>query len=146
MAFQDGQDRGLTTALSKIKAVGRCSIVGGFSYEISFIQMVPTPTGRRITFIASRPLPPEESDPPAPAQIFDLAVGQFDLNDIDMARSTGFLYPASKLVIDRQGAVHYDLAGTTWSLVDILDSRGDLVCTASVPITKPELEIVRGRN
>lgn len=122
-AFQDGQDRGLATALSKIKAVGHCTIAGGFSYEVAFIQMVPTPTGRKITFIASRPHPLEEADPPASTGSFDLAVDQFDLNDTDTAKSKGFLYPASKLLIDTQGEFRYDLAGTPWSLVNVLDSQ-----------------------
>jgi len=122
-AFQDGQDRGLATALSKIKAVGYCSIAGGLSYGVAFIQMVPTLTGRKITFIASRPHPLEEADSSLSSQTFDLVVGQFDLNDTDTAKSTGFLYPASKLVIDQQGEFHYDLAGAPWPLVNILDSQ-----------------------
>ena len=64
-AFQQGQDRGLAAALFKTKAVGHCSITGTLSYDVAFIQMVPTPTGRRITFITSRPHPFNESDPPA---------------------------------------------------------------------------------
>jgi hypothetical protein len=131
-AFQDGQDRGLATALSKTKSVGHCSIAGGLSYEVAFIQMVPTPTGRKIIFIASRPRSPEEADPPASSQSFDLAVGQFDLNDTDPAKSKGFLYPASKLVIDQQGEFHYDLAGIPWALLNVLDSRENAAMTAQV--------------
>ena len=123
-AFQEGQDRGLSTALAKIKAVGHCSITGTLGYDVSFIQMVLTPTGRQITFITSRPRPLDEVDPTALSQSFDLAVGQFDLNDADNTKSTGFLFPASKLVIDDQGEFHYDLAGSPWSLVSILDSQG----------------------
>jgi hypothetical protein len=123
-AFQEGQDRGLATALAKTKAIGHCSITGALSYDISFIQMVLTPTGREIIFITSRPRPLDEVDPPAPSLSFDLAVGQFDLNDADPAKSTGFLFPASKLVIDDKGEFHYDLAGSPWSLVNILDSQG----------------------
>ena len=123
-AFQEGQDRGLATALSKTKAVGQCSITGALSYDVAFIQVVLTPTGRKITFITSRPRPLDEVDPSAPSQSFDLAVGQFELNDADPAKSTGFLFPASKLVIDDQGEFHYDLAGSPWALVNILDSQG----------------------
>jgi len=120
-AFEEGQDRGLATALSKTKAVGHCSITGALSYDVAFIQMVVTPTGRRITFITSRPHPLDEVD--AGAQSFDLAIGQFDLNDTDNAKNRGFLYPASKLVIDQQGVFRYDLAGRPWPLVNILDSK-----------------------
>jgi hypothetical protein len=122
-AFEEGQDQALVLALSKTKAVGRCSISGALSYEVAFIQMVLTPTGRKITFITNRPLQAGGASPDTPSQSFDLAVGQFNLNDTDNTKSTGFLYPASKLVIDEKGEFHYDLTGTPWSLVNILDSR-----------------------
>ena len=124
LAFQEGQDRGLATALSNTKAVGQCSITGALSYDVAFIQMVPTSTGRRIIFITSRPHPLDESDPPSQSHTYDLAVGQFDINDTDPAKSTGFLFPASKLIIDKQGEFHYDLAGNPWALENVLDSQG----------------------
>jgi hypothetical protein len=123
-AYQEGQDQGLATALSKTQPVGRCLITGTLTYDVAFIQMVQTPTGRQITFITNRPHRFDELDPPLPPGSFDLAVGEFDLNDTDPAKSTGFLYPASKLVIDTQGMFHYDLAGDPWSLVNVLDSYG----------------------
>lgn len=123
-AFQAGQDRELATALSKTKAVGRCLISGSLGYDVAFIQMVLTPTGRQIIFIASRPHPTDVSDPPAMSPSFDLAIGQFDLNDADPAKSSGFLFPASKLVSDEQGAFHYDLTGVPWALVNVFDSNG----------------------
>ena len=123
LAFQDGQDRELATALSKTKAAGYCSITGDLSFDVAFIQMVPTPTGREITFIANRPLQSDEVKPDSDSQSFDLMVGQFEMNDTDNTKSTGFLYLASRLVVDEQGAFHYDLAGSPWSLVKVLDSN-----------------------
>ena len=122
-AFEEGQDRALATALSKTKAVGHCSITGALSYDVAFIQMDVTPTGRQITFVTSRPHPLNEAGADAQSQSFDLAVGQFDLNDTDNTKSKGFLYPASKLVIDKQGVFRYDLSGNPWSLVNVLDSK-----------------------
>jgi hypothetical protein len=119
-AFQQGQDRELATALSKTKAVGRFQIAGEPSYDVAYIQVVIT----QITFVTSRPHPVDHSEPPDMPQSFDLAVGQFDLNDVDSARSTGFLFPASKLVVDEQGAFHYDLAGVPLALADVLHSNG----------------------
>ena len=123
LAFQEGQDRELASALSKTKAVGLCSITGDLSFDVAFIQMVVTPTGREITFIANRPLQSDEVNPNSDSQSFDLLVGQFDINDTDNTKSTGFLYPASRLVMDEQGDFHYDLAGSPWSLVNVLDSN-----------------------
>jgi hypothetical protein len=45
-AFQEGQDRELATALSNTRTVGHCQIAGGLSYDVAFIEMVLTPTGR----------------------------------------------------------------------------------------------------
>jgi hypothetical protein len=123
LAFQRGHDRELATALSKTKAAGLCSITGGLSFDVAFIQMVTTPTGRQITFIANRPLQPDEVNPSSDSQSFDLLVGQLDMNDADNTKSTGFLYRASRLVIDEQGEFHYDLAGSPWSMVNVLDSN-----------------------
>ena len=122
-AFRVGKDRELATALSNAKAAGRCQIAGGLSYDVAFIQMTQTQNGRQIIFVASRPRATEESDPPASTQRFDLAIGQFDLNDTDGTKSTGFLFPASKLVEDDQGEFHYDLAGNPWALENVLESN-----------------------
>jgi hypothetical protein len=138
-AFEKGQDRELAIALSRTRAVGRCVIAGGVGYDVAFIQVVLTPTGRQVTFITSRPHPSDDSEPPATPQTFDLTVGQFDLNEIDPTKSTGFLFPASKLVVGEQGAFHYDLAGVPWALVNILYSNetpqptGPQVADASGP-------------
>jgi len=123
LAFQQGQDRQLAAALSKTKAVGSCSITGDPNFDVAFIQMVVTPTGREITFIANRPLQSDEVNPGSDSRSFDLMVGQFEMNDTDNTRSTGFLYPASKLVVDEQGEFHYDLAGSPWSMVNVFDSN-----------------------
>jgi hypothetical protein len=113
----------LATALSQTKAAGLCSITGDLSFDVAFIQMVVTPTGRQITFIANRPLQPDEVNPNSDSQSFDLLVGQLDMNDTDNAKSTGFLYRASRLVIDERGESHYDLAGSPWSMVNAFDSK-----------------------
>jgi hypothetical protein len=122
-AFDEGQDRGLAVALSKTKAAGLCSLSGSDSFEIAFIQMTVTPTGRQITFITNRPLQSNEANPSTESQSFDLLVGQFDINDNDNSKSTGFLYPASKLASDEQGKLRYDLAGNPWPLVNVFDSN-----------------------
>lgn len=122
-AFDEGQDQGLAAALSKTKAAGLCSLAGGRSFEIAYIQMTVTPTGREITFITNRPLQSNEVAPSPESQSFDLLVGQFNINDNDNTKSTGFLYLAGRLAIDEQGKLHYDLAGDPLPLANILDSN-----------------------
>ncbi|MFZ0794235.1 MAG: hypothetical protein WAM65_10710, partial [Candidatus Korobacteraceae bacterium] len=53
-AFQKGQNQGLVLALQKMRAVGRIAIPGTLGYDVSYIRMIPTPTGRKITFATNR--------------------------------------------------------------------------------------------
>jgi len=46
-AFDKGQNQGLVNALTKMKAVGRISITGTLGYDLSYIRLIPTPTGRK---------------------------------------------------------------------------------------------------
>src|SRR5258708_15185513 len=53
-AFEKGQDQGLVNALSKMKAAGHNEVTGTLGYDCSYIPMIPTPTGRKNRFVASR--------------------------------------------------------------------------------------------
>ncbi len=53
-AFQKGQSQGLADALSKMKAVGHIDVTGTMGFDVSFIRMIQTPTGRKIRFITNR--------------------------------------------------------------------------------------------
>jgi hypothetical protein len=123
-AFTKGQNQGLTNALSKMKAVGHCSITGTLGYDVSYIRMTNTPTGRKIVFATNRQIRFGEAFADSQSQSFNLTAGEFDLNDTDKNKSTGILYPASQLIIDKQGQLQFDLAQNAWKLVDVLDWKG----------------------
>src|SRR5260370_19045281 len=53
-AFKKGQHQGLVEALTKMKPVGRIAITGTIGYDLNYIALIPSPTGRRIRF-ASNP-------------------------------------------------------------------------------------------
>ena len=53
-AFQKGQNQGLVNALEKMKAVGRIQIPGTLGYDLSFIRLIQSPTGRTIRFVTNR--------------------------------------------------------------------------------------------
>ena len=53
-AFEKGQNQGLVTALSKMRAVGHVEITGTLGNDCSYIKMTQTPTGRRIVFVTRR--------------------------------------------------------------------------------------------
>jgi len=123
-AFEKGQNQGLVNALTKMKAVGHCSITGTIGYDVSFIKMIPTPTGRKIRFITNRQLRFGEVWADAQTTAFNLTAGEFDLNDQDKHKSTGVLYPAAQLVIDKEGKLQFQLNQNPWTLVDVIDWKG----------------------
>ena len=123
-AFTQGQNEGLVNALKKMRAVGRISLTGTVGYDVSFIRMSPTPTGRKIRFITNRPIRFGEAWADSQSMSFDLSGGEIDINDSDKSKSTGVLYPRAQLVIDKQGQLQIDLSQNAWKVVDVLDWKG----------------------
>jgi hypothetical protein len=123
-AFEKGQNNGLVSALSKMRAVGHCSITGTLGYDVSFIRMIPTPTGRKIRWVTNRQLRFGEVYADSQSQSFNLTGGEFEIDDTDKNKSTGVLYPACQLAIDKQGQLQFQLNQNPWKLVDIIDWKG----------------------
>src|SRR5271169_4830648 len=123
-AFTKGQNQGLVNALSKMKAVGHCSITGTLGYDVSYIRMVTTPTGRKIVFVTNRQIRFGEAFFDSQSQSFNLTAGEFELNATEKNKSTGTVYPATQLIIDKQGQLQFDLKENPWKLVDVLDWQG----------------------
>jgi hypothetical protein len=120
-AFKKGQNQGLVNALTKMKSVGRIAITGTLGYDLSFIRLVPTPTGRKIRFVTNRQLRFGESYYNTQTVAYNLTAGEFDINDSDTSKSAGVLYPAAQLVINKEGQVEFQLNKNPWKLVNIID-------------------------
>jgi hypothetical protein len=123
-AFQDGKDQGLYNALSKMRAVGHISVTGALGHDVSYIQIVPTPNGRKIRFVTNRLLRFGEVYRDSLSTSYNLTAGEIDVNDEDKSKSTGTFYPEAKLMINKQGDLQYNLVGFPWQLVDIIDWKG----------------------
>jgi hypothetical protein len=123
-AFEKGKNQGLVDALSKMKAAGHIEATGTLGYDCSYIRMIPTPTGRKIRFVTNRLLRFGEVSRDSRSTAYNLTAGEFDLNDTDKSKSTGVLYPATELVIDKQGELQMNLVGNPWTLVDVIDWQG----------------------
>jgi hypothetical protein len=123
-AFEKGQNQGLTTALSKMKAVGHIEITGTLGYDCSYIRMTPTPTGRKIVFVTNRQIRFGEAYTDSQTMSYSLTAGVFELNSQDKSKSTGQLYPAAQLILDSQGQLQLDLNQNPWRLSDVLDWAG----------------------
>jgi hypothetical protein len=123
-AFKKGQHQGLVDALTKMKPVGRIAITGTLGYDLNYIALIPSPTGRRIRFAADRWIRFGEAYHNTQSKSFDLTAGEFDLNDSDKNKSSGVLYPASQLIINKKGQLQFELRQNPWKLVNIIDWNG----------------------
>jgi hypothetical protein len=123
-AFQKGSNKGLVNALEKMKAVGHISITGTLGYDVSFIRLIPTPTGRKIRFVTNRQIRFGEAYYDTQSQSFDLTAGEIDINDQDKSKSSGVLYPAAQLGIGDDGQLTLNLNQNAWRLGDIIDWKG----------------------
>ena len=122
--FEKGQNQGLVNALSKMKAAGHIEVTGTLGYDCSYIQVIPTATGRRIRFVTNRLLRFREVYWDTRSADYDLTAGEIDINDTDKSKSTGIFYPEAELSIDNQGELQINLVGNPWKLVDVLDYQG----------------------
>ena len=120
-AFKKGQNQGLVNALTKMRAVGRIAVTGTIGYDLSYIRLVPTDTGRKIRFVTNRLLRFGEVYANTPTTAYNLTAGEFDLNDKDKNKSAGVLYPAAQLVINKEGQLEIQLNKNPWKLVNIID-------------------------
>jgi hypothetical protein len=57
------------------------------------------------------------------SESYNLTAGEIDLNDQDKSKSSGVLYPAAQLVMNK-GELQMNLIGSPWKLVDLIDWKG----------------------
>lgn len=120
-AFKKGQSDGLADALRKLKEAGRISITGTIGYEVSYIRVIPTETGRKIRFVTNRKIAFGEARNNTQSKAYDLTAGEFDLNDKEPKKSEGTLFPAAQLVINKNGELQWELNQNPWRVSGITD-------------------------
>jgi hypothetical protein len=123
-SFEKAQNQGLVNALQKMKAVGHVEITGTLGYDCAYIKMTPTPTGRKIVFVTNRLIRFGEAFFDTQSQSFNLTAGEVEINDQDKSKSTGVLYPAAQLTLDKEGKLQLDLNQNPWRLSDVIDWKG----------------------
>jgi hypothetical protein len=123
-AYEKGQNQGLVTALSKMRAVGHIEITGTLGNDCAYIKMTPTPTGRKIVFVTNRQIRIGEAWTDSQTMSFDLTAGELDINDQDKSKSTGTLYPAAQLILNKEGQLQLELNQNAWRLSDLIDWKG----------------------
>ena len=120
-AFKKGQSQGLYDALSKMKPVGQIQMPGTVGYGLAYISTETTPTGRTIRFITNRKIAFGEAFRDTQSQAYDLTAGKIDLDDKDPKKSAGILFPATQLIINKEGQLQWELRKNPCNLTNIID-------------------------
>jgi hypothetical protein len=120
-AYKKGQNEGLVNALTKMRAVGRIAITGTIGYDLSYIRLIPTPTGRKIRFAANRQIRFGEAYYNTRSRDYNLTAGEIEIYDADKDKSNGVLFPAAQLIINKDGQLEFQLRQNPWKLTNIID-------------------------
>jgi hypothetical protein len=120
-AFKQKQNQGLVNALTKMNSVGRIAITGTIGYDLSYIRLIPTETGRKIRFVTDRPIHFGEAYASSQSIAYNLTAGEIEINDNDKSKNSGVLYPASQFIINTEGQLQIELRKNHWNLVNIID-------------------------
>jgi hypothetical protein len=107
-----------------MRAVGHVEITGTLGYDCSYIRVFPIPTGRKIVFATNRQISMAEAWTDSNSMSVDLTEGVLELNDQDKSKSTGALYPAAQLILDKEGELQLDLLQNPLRLSALLDWKG----------------------
>ena len=99
-------------------------MTGTLGYDLAYVHMIATPTGRRIRFVTNRLLRFGEVWADSQSTAYNLTGGEFDLNDTDKSKSTGVLFPMAQLAMDKEGKLQIELNQNAWKLSDVLDWKG----------------------
>jgi hypothetical protein len=97
------------------------AITGTIGYDLSYINLIPTETGRKIRFVTNRQIRFGEAYNNTQSIAYNLTAGEIEINDKDKGKSAGVLYPASQLVINKEGQLQIELRKNPWKLVNIID-------------------------
>jgi hypothetical protein len=120
-AFNKGQSQGLYDALSKMKPVGQIQMPGTVGFGLAYVSSETTPTGRTIRFITNRKIGFGEAARNTQSQAYDLTAGKIDINDKEPKKSAGTLFPATQLIVNKEGQLQWELRKNPWNLTNIID-------------------------
>jgi hypothetical protein len=112
---------GVTNALNKMKTKGRISMTGTLGYEVSYIRLIPTPTGSKIRLVTNRPITVGEAWTDSQSQDFSLSALELDVDNNDKKKSTGTLLPLCQFKITKDHKLEIEANQNPWRLTDVID-------------------------
>ncbi len=119
-AFQRGGNDALVDAVSKMPARGRISMPGVLGYEIKYIRVWPTATGRKFRLVTDRPITLPELWRDTRSTDYSMSAVEIEL-DNNASKSTGTLLPACKIQLNKEKELEIETFQNPWRLGNIID-------------------------
>jgi hypothetical protein len=116
-AFASQGMEGLYNALTKMKSKGRLSMPGTLGYDIAYVRVFPTETGRRIRIVTDRPLTFGEARNSTRSSDYNLSALELDLDA--KGRGEGTLLPACQFEIGKDNNLEIEALQNPWKLAEV---------------------------
>lgn len=117
-AFKAKGSAGLARALGKMSSKGRIAITGTLGYDINYVRLIETPTGKSIRFVTDRPISVREAWTDSRSQDYNLSAGEVQISG-EKGKGSGVLYPACQFTVDKEGHVTLELRRNEWKLNNV---------------------------
>ena len=118
-AFNQRGNEGVVNAVDKMPSRGRLAITGTLGYDIHYVRVFPTPTGKKIRIVTDRPLQFGELWRDDRSTEYSLSVVELDISDVK-GQSGGVLLPACKFYISKEGELTMEAYQNPWKLTNLL--------------------------
>lgn len=119
-AFQQKGNEGLVNALSKMRSKGRMSVTGTLGYDVAYIKMFPQPDGSTVMrMVTDRPLRFGEVWADSRSSDYNVSAVEIVIGK-DKKKTTGTLYPAVELKMNKENQLELNLYQNPWNLVNIM--------------------------
>ena len=120
-SFNQSGMKGLVNTLNKMKAKGHIAITGTLGYDVSYIRLFSTPTGRKIRLVTNRPITFGEAWTDSSSQDFNLSALELDLDSNNNNKSKGTLIPLCQFKITKDHHLEIEAYQNPWRLTDVLN-------------------------
>jgi hypothetical protein len=119
-AFNQKKNEGLVNAISKMSSKGRMAVTGTLGYDVNYIRRFDLQDGSmKIRLVADRPLRFGEVWSDTRSSDYNLSAVEIIVSP-DRKKSSGTLFPACQLKIDKNGELELELYQNPWKLVNIV--------------------------
>lgn len=118
-AFKEAGQKGLMTALGKMKAKGHIAIDGTLGTDINYIREFKVPEGRKIRIVTDRPIRFGEVWSGARSMDYNVSAAEIIISP-EKGKSTGTVLPAMQLKIDdKTNEIGIEAFQNPWKLLNI---------------------------